>query len=225
MHYDVDFFYVLKGMDRLFEGLLVTIKLTVVANFIGLFAGFLLCLCVMSRLKIIRWPATAFIEFFRCTPALIQIVWFFFCAPILFDVFLGPITMGIIALGLNLTAFNAEAYRAAIQAIPKEHSDAGIALGLSSFQRIRYIIFPQAIRTATPVLLTNGVTIFQQSALVSLVAVEDLMYQGKILSTQIYRPIEVFTTVALIYFVIAFPLTQLVTFIEHRTARSIEGVS
>ena len=127
--------------------------------------------------------------------------------------------MGVLALGLNLTAFNSEAYRAAIQAIPKAHLDAGVALGLSPVQRIAYIVFPQAARTAIPVLMTNGVGIFQQTALVALVAVEDLMYNGKILSTQTYRPIETFTVIALIYFAVAFPVTQLVTFVERRNAR------
>lgn len=223
MVYHVDFFYVLKGMDRLLEGLIVTIELTVYSNVIGLVAGFALSLCAMNRHKLVKLPTTAFIEFFRCTPALIQIVWFFYCVPILFGIFLGPVTMGVLALGLNLTAFNAEAYRAAIQAIPKAHTDAGIALGLSPLQRTIYVIFPQAARIAVPVLLTNGVAILQQSALVCLVAVADLMYQGKILSTQIYRPIETYTTVALIYFVIAFPLTQLVTFLENRNEKSIGG--
>ncbi len=223
MTYDIDFFYIFKGMDRLYDGLLVTLELTAFANVIGLTVGFLVALMALSKFRLLKFPAVAFIEFFRCTPALIQIVWFFFCVPILFNVFLGPITMGVIVLGLNLTAFNAEAYRAAIQAIPKAHLDAAVALGLPPLQRIIYIILPQSGRIAIPVLVTNAIGIFQQSALIALVAVEDLMYQGKILSTQTYRPIETFTTVALIYFLIAFPVSQLVTYLEHRNEKILGG--
>jgi polar amino acid transport system permease protein len=131
-------------------------------------------------------------------------------------VFLGSTTMGIIALGLNLAAFNAEAYRAAIQAVPREQLDAGVALGLTPLQRILHIILPTAVRNSVPVLLTNGIGIFQQSALVAIVAVQDLMYQGKTLATATYRPIETFTVVALVYFAVSFPVSQIVGYLERR---------
>ena len=139
-----------------------------------------------------------FVEFFRCTPAIVQIVWFFYCVPMLFNVFLGSMTMGILALGLNLTAFNAEAYRAAIQAVPREHLDAGIALGLNPLQRILYIVLPTAFRASIPVLLTNGIGIFQQSALVAIVGCPGPdVRRARSLATETYRPIETFTVVAL----------------------------
>ena len=179
--YDFNFFYVWKSFDKLLDGLFITLELTFFAALIGLTFGFVLALMTMSSWRVFRWPAIAFIELFRCTPALIQIVWFFYCVPILFNVYWDALPMGIIALGLNLSAFNAEAYRAAIQAIPQAHQDVGIALGLTPFERIRYIVLPQSLRTATPVLITNVIGIFQQTALVAIVAVEDLMYQGKLL--------------------------------------------
>ncbi len=127
--------------------------------------------------------------------------------------------MGILALGLNLAAFNAEAYRAAIQSIPVAHGDASTALGLNAFQRILYVILPQALVIATPVLITNGIGIFQQSALVALISVEELMYQGRYIATQTFRPIETLSTVALIYFMVSFPVSQLVTYVERRFKR------
>jgi len=223
MDYRLNFFFVLRDFDMLLTGLVVTLKLTVLANAIGLSAGFFVALLVMSPVRIVRWTATAFVEFFRCTPALIQIVWFFYCVPMLFNVFLDAVTMGVLALGLNLTAFNAEAYRAAIQAIPRAHLDASVALGLGWRARIQHVVFPQALRMALPVLITNAIGCFQQSALVSLVAVSDLMYQAKTLSTQTYRPIETFTAAAGIYLAISFPVSQLVTYFEHRNARRLAG--
>ena len=216
MSYHIDLFYILNGLGPLLQGLLVTVELTVVANIIGLSLGFVLALLVMSDVAVVRWIVTLFIEFFRCTPALIQIVWFFYCVPILFHIYFGAVTMGILALGFNLAAFNAEAYRAAIQAVQRDQMDATIALGLSPLHRILYVVLPQAFRASIPVLVTNGIGTFQQSALVAVVAIPDLMYMGKSLATETYRPIETFTVVALIYFAVSFPVSRLVNVYEHR---------
>lgn len=216
MNYALDIGAVTRNLDKLWDGLLVTLELTIAANVIGVIAGFLLALLVLSPYRVLSWPATFFVEFFRCTPAIVQIVWFFYCIPMLFNVWLDPITMGILALGLNLTAFNAEAYRASIQAVPREHLDAGIALGLTPYQRIRHIVQPQALRASVPVLLTNGIGTFQQSALVAIVGVADLMYQGKLVATETYRPIETFTALALVYLAVSLPVARIVGWLERR---------
>jgi polar amino acid transport system permease protein len=216
VNYQFDLFFIANGLWPLLKGLVVTLQLTVAANIIGLTLGFVIALLVMSPNPILRWPFTLFIEFFRCTPALVQIVWFFYCIPIIFDVYIDALTMGILAIGLNLAAFNAEAYRAAIQGVQSNQYDATIALGLSPFQRTVYVVLPQAFRSALPVLVANGIGAFQQTALVAIVALQDLMYMGKILATDTYRPIEVFTVIALIYFAISFPISQLVEYIERR---------
>lgn len=221
MDYTLDIGAVTRNLGPLLEGLVVTVQLTVAANLIGITAGFGLALLVLSRFAVLRLPAMLFIEFFRCPPAIVQIVWFFYCVPMLFNVFLGPITMGILALGMNLTAFNAEAYRASIQAVPREHLDAGIALGLSPVQRILHIVLPQALRASMPVLLTNGIGTFQQTALVAIVGVQDLMYQGKSLTTETYRPIETFTVVALFYLAVSFPVSQVVGWMERRRGLAV----
>ena len=189
----------------------------------GLLIGVICGMAMLTRHRAIAAPIHGYVQMFRCTPLLIQIVWFFYCVPMLFNVFLDAVTMGVLALGLNLTAFNAEAYRAAIQAIPRAHLDASVALGLGWRARIQHVIFPQALRMALPVLITNAIGCFQQSALVSLVAVSDLMYQAKTLSTQTYRPIETFTAAAGIYLAISFPVSQLVTYFERRNARRLAG--
>jgi len=156
MNYHFDFSFLAGSLGALLDGLKVTVVLAVAANAMGLVLGFVLCLLAMSRWAIVRWPAQLFIEFFRCTPALLQIIWFFYCIPMMVDVFIDPIAMGVLALGLNLTAFNAEAYRAGVQAVPKEHLDAAVALGLRPWQRTIFVVLPQALRGAMPVLLTNG---------------------------------------------------------------------
>ncbi|RZF23922.1 amino acid ABC transporter permease [Paraburkholderia sp. UYCP14C] len=222
MGYQFDFGFLHGSLDALLKGLKVTIELTFAANIMGLVLGFFLCLMVMSRWQIIRWPAQLFIEFFRCTPALLQIVWFFYCIPMMIDVFIDPVMMGILALGLNLTAFNAEAYRAGVQAVPKEHLDACVALGLRPWQRTFFVVLPQALRSALPVLMTNGIGTLQQSALVAIVAVADLMYVAKSLATEAYRPLETYSVVALIYFALSLPISRLVHMIERRQDAAIQ---
>lgn len=216
MNYQFDFHFLNGSLPALLDGLKVTLELALVSNLIGLTCGFVLCLMTLNRWFFVRWPAQLFIEFFRCTPALLQIVWFFYCVPMLFDVFIDPIAMGFLALGLNLTAFNAEAYRAGVQAVPREHLDASIALGLKGWQRTLYVVLPQALRSALPVLITNGIGTLQQSALVAIVAVADLMYVGKSLATEAYRPLETYTLIALIYFALSLPIAQLVQWFERR---------
>lgn len=218
MEYALDLGAVTRNFGPLLEGLWVTIQLTLAANAMGLVLGFVVALLVLSPIRFVRLPAVAFVEFFRCTPAIVQIVWFFYCVPMLFNVYLGSMTMGILALGLNLAAFNGEAYRAAIQAVPREQRDAAVALGLSPLQGTLHVILPTALRLAVPVLLTNGIVIFQQSALVAIVAVPDLMYEAKSLATKTYRPIETFTIVALVYFAVSFPVSQMVGWLERRRA-------
>ncbi|AIO35244.1 amino ABC transporter, permease, 3-TM region, His/Glu/Gln/Arg/opine family domain protein [Burkholderia cenocepacia] len=222
MNYHFDFSFLAGSVGALLDGLKVTVVLAVAANAMGLVLGFVLCLFAMSRWALVRWPAQLFIEFFRCTPALLQIIWFFYCIPMMVDVFIDPIAMGVLALGLNLTAFNAEAYRAGVQAVPKEHLDAAVALGLRPWQRTIFVVLPQALRNAMPVLLTNGIGGLQQSALVAIVAVADLMYVAKSLATQAYRPLETYSVVALVYFALSLPIARLVHVIERRQDAAVQ---
>ena len=161
MSYSVNFFYLWRYSDLLLDGLKITLMLTAGAVAIGAVLGFAIALMRMNRNSFISPAASAFIEFFRCTPALVQIVWFYYCLPIFFRVGIDAFTTVLLALALNISAFNAEAYRAAIQTVPKSHSDAGVALGLSTYQRVRFIVFPQALQIAAPVLVANAIGIFR----------------------------------------------------------------
>jgi polar amino acid transport system permease protein len=222
MH-NLDFFFIVQAWPLFLKGLLVTLYLTFWANIIGLIGGALLALCTTGSLRVLSVPARLYIEFFRCTPALVQIVWFFFCVPMLFDVFWPPVLMGVIILGMNLSAFNAEAFRASIQTIPRAHVDAAIALGLTPFERIIHVILPQALRYAIPVLITNGIGLFQQTSLVALVGVDELMYNGRLISTSTYRPIETYTFLGLFYLAVSIPIGRLAAYVEQKSDRSLKA--
>lgn len=222
MNYDWDFYFVWKNLDVLLKGLLISLELTGISIALALPFGFLVAVFRLSRNAVTSKITAAYVEFFRCTPALVQIIWIYYCLPMILGVRISGFICGIAALTLNLTAFYAEAFRSGIQAIAKDQIDATIALGLSPAQRTLYVILPQAVRIVIPVLLTMGVGTFQQSSLVSTVAIADLMYQGRVLATRFYRPLEILTVVAIIYLVIAFPITQLVRVAEIKLKKKLE---
>jgi len=209
-------------MDVLLRGLIISLQLTGISIALALVFGLLAAILRLSRNFVLSKVTATYIEFFRCTPTLIQIIWIFYCLPLVLGISISGFVCGILALTLNLTAFYAEAFRSGIQAIAKDQVDAAIALGLSPAQRMRYVILPQAVRIVIPVLLTMGVGIFQQSSLVSTVAIADLMYEGRVLATRFYRPLEILSVVAVIYFIIAFPITQAVRVVEIKLAKKLE---
>ncbi len=212
----IDFFFAIKALPLFYKGLLVTLELTLYASLIGLVCGLVVALATMSKWRAISMPAIGFVELFRCTPALVQVVWIFFVVPLLTGLSMGPILSCTIALGANITAFNAEGYRAAIQSIDSSQLDAATALGLPWHTKVLRIIAPQALAIAVPVLITNVVSIFQQSSLVALVAVPELFFVAKKLASSTYQPVAAFTVVGLFYLAVALPLGQLVNYLERR---------
>lgn len=178
----------------------------------------------MSPITVLRWLAQIYIEIFRCTPMLVQLFWIFYALPALTGVTLPGFTSAVIALTANLTAFMAEAYRSGFQAVPVEQIEAGQMLRLTSFQRLRYIILPQALRQQVPVILSLNISMFKDTALVSTIAVADLMFVANTISAQSYRALEVFTVAAAIYFVVAFPASLITNHLERRMQQSGQRV-
>jgi len=221
MRYDFSLSIIAEYFDVLLLGLLTTIEFTAICIALGSVLGFLLSLMRVSRSRLLRIVSTAYVEFFRGTPVLVQLFWIFFCLPIVLGVEIGNFASSVIALTLFMGAISSETFRSALHAIPSDHVDAGVALGLSPYQRVRYIVFPQAVRLAIPTLLSNSVSLFKESSLVSVVGMSDLMYVGQNISNVSARPIELLTTVAFLYFVVAFPLTRAVSHLETRMMRTV----
>jgi polar amino acid transport system permease protein len=222
MDYDFSFDLIWGNIGVLFTGLLTTLQITGISMVLGLFWGIFIAIFRLSRHFTVSKAAAAYVEFFRCTPVLVQLVWVFYCLPILLGIELSNYVSSVIALTLYVGAIYAEAFRSGIQGIEQDQIDATIALGLSPAQRMRYIILPQAVRIVIPVLLSNSVSLFKESSLVSTVGMSDLMYNGRILSASTYRPIEILTTVAVIYFIVAFPATLVTRRLEVTLAKKLE---
>lgn len=218
---DLNFAVVLKFQDALLLGLWMTLKLTVVCILLGCILGFVIALARTSKSTALRAVSSIYVEFFRGTPVLVQLFWIFFCLPLVLGVELSNLTSGIIALSLYMGAISSETFRASLKSVGREQLDACVALGLTPWDRTTSVVLPQAVLRAAPTLLSNCVSLFKESALVSAVGMADLMFVGQNISNNTARPVEVLTVVALIYFVIAFPLTRAVTVIEQRILKRL----
>jgi len=220
--YKFSFDVIWENADVLISGFWVTLQITGISIVLGLLLGALIAILRLSRNFVLSKITAGYIEFFRCTPVLVQLVWIFYCLPIVLRIELTNFISSIIALTLYVGATYGEAFRSGIQAVSKDQIEAGIALGLSSAQRTRYIILPQAVRIIIPVLLSNSISLFKESSLVSTVGMNDLMYKGRLLSATTFRPIEILTTVAMIYFVFAFPIALITRKLEVKLAKKLE---
>ncbi|MBY5456922.1 amino acid ABC transporter permease [Rhizobium leguminosarum] len=217
----LDFSILLRFEHALLLGLWMTIKLTVICIVLGCTLGFLVGLLRTSRNLALRAISSIYVEFFRGTPVLIQLFWIFFCLPLILGVELSNLASGVIALTLYMGAITSETFGASLKSIGQEQLDACVALGLPRRSQVVNVVLPQAVLRAIPTLLSNCVSLFKESALVSAVGMADLMFVGQNISNNTARPVEVLTVVALIYFVIAFPLTRAVSLVEGRILKKL----
>ncbi|WP_330208376.1 MULTISPECIES: amino acid ABC transporter permease [unclassified Pseudomonas] len=215
----LDFTVVLSYWQVLAKGLALTLAITVSCAVLGSICGFLLSLLRLSKSRFISIPTSLYVELFRGTPLLIQLFWIFFCLPVVFGISIPPYVSVVLALTLYMTAITSETFRGALKSIPSEQHDACTALGVKSWNKVFYVIFPQTLLRAIPPLLSNVVSLFKESALISSVGIADLMFVGQNISNSTARPVEFLTAVAVIYFLVAFPLTRLVGVIETRMLR------
>jgi polar amino acid transport system permease protein len=211
-----DFSIVLRFKEALFYGLLTTLNLTLICIVLGCVLGFVIGLARSSNSRILKAVAGFYVEFFRGTPVLVQLFWIFFCLPLVLGTELSNMTSAVIALTLYMGAITGETFRASLRNIGREQFDACVALGLPRLTQITNVVLPQALLRAIPTLLSNCVSLFKESALVSAVGMADLMFVGQNVSNNTARPVEILTAVAVIYFAIAFPLTRAVTRVEQR---------
>jgi polar amino acid transport system permease protein len=216
MEYTWDFSAVLANRQLLLLGVRNTVVLGLVCLVTGLFFGLFVGAARYSRNPVFHWPATAFVEVFRNTPVLVQIVWFFFAFPIISPFEINAFTAAALGLSLNTTAFCSEIYRAGIQSIDRGQWEAAKALGMDYSRQMRRIILPQAIRRMIPAFMNRAVELMKMTSLASVIAYGELMHQAKTISTIEFNPIEMYTAVALIFFALIYPVAVLVQRLESR---------
>jgi ABC-type amino acid transport system permease subunit len=161
----------------------------------------------------LRVVSACYIQFIRGTPLLLQLFFIYYVLPYA-GIVLSPFVSGAIGLTLNYAAYMAEVFRSGIQAIPKGQWEAGSSVGMSRSLLMRRIILPQAIRIIVPPIGNFFVSIFKDSALVSVITMRDLMFSGELLASATYKHFEIFAMVAVIYFCISYPAAKFVEWIE-----------
>lgn len=211
MYYSLD--DMILFLPSLLQGAVVTITVSLLAFALALVVGLATGIARISRVAPLRVVAACYIQFIRGTPLLLQLFFIYYVLPYA-GIVLTPFESGMIGLTLNYGAYMAEVFRSGIQAIPKGQWEAGSSVGMSRHLLMRRIILPQAFRIIVPPLGNFFVSIFKDSALVSVITMRDLMFSGELLASATYKHFEIFTMVAVIYFLISYPVAKFVEWIE-----------
>ena len=218
MDYTWDFRVVVDGFPLLLRGVVITVELWVAAFTIGLLLGFATSLARISQRAWLNVPAIGFVEVFRNTPVLIQLIWFYYAFPIVLGQQLTPFVAAVLALTLNTAAYCAEIFRGGIVSIERGQWEGAKAIGMTRSMTMRRIVVPQVMKRMLPAFTNRGIELAKVTSLASLLAVNELMYQGRLLSSTYYRPLEILTVVALVYLVLIYPGSYLSARLERRLA-------
>ena len=203
---------------------LLTLELTAGAVAIGVVIGLFMALARLSKLKLVRAGAIAYIDFFRGTPLLVQIFLVYFLVPKFLQWETLPdnyqYIAGVLAMGLNSGAYIAEIFRAGIQSIDRGQSEAARSLGMTHSQSLRYVILPQAFKRVIPPLGNEFIALLKDSSLLSIIAIQELFYSAKIIAGRTYQPIPMYIAVALYYLVMTQLISQWVAYMERRLGKN-----
>jgi polar amino acid transport system permease protein len=216
--WDFSFLWAYRGL--ILAGLGVTIAYTAGTILLGLAIGLVTGLLRLSRNPMITAPLVAYVEIFRCTPLLVQIVWFYYALPVVLGIDIPAHVAATLVLSLYTGAFYAEIIRGGVNSIERGQWDAARAIGMRRRQVMRHVILPQAVKRMVPPFMNQSIIQLKNTSLVSTIAVADLLYEGTIITAATYRPLEVYTMVAVVYFLVLFPLTLAAQQVERRLARA-----
>jgi His/Glu/Gln/Arg/opine family amino acid ABC transporter permease subunit len=201
-------------IPRLLEGMVITLKLTLISGAIGFILGMIVTLLRLSKFKVLNWFALAYVTLFRGTPLLLQILFIYFAVPVIFNINLDSMPAGILALSLNCAAYLSEIFRAGILSIPKGQTEAAKALGLSHHQTMFKIIIPQTYRRIIPPVVNEFSALTKETSLVSVISLGELLYVTQRIGAKYLRPWEVYFWAALGYLIIVLLLSYVAARLE-----------
>jgi glutamine transport system permease protein len=221
---ELKFDLIAKYIPLLLRGMGLTVQLTFIAVAVGTVIGLVFSLLRVSRLKLLSLPARIYVDFFRGTPLLVQILLFHQGLPQILGIrSISPFVSGLVALSLNSGAYIAEIFRAGIKSIHKGQMEAARSLGMTYPQAMRYIILPQAFKRSIPPLGNEFIAMLKDSSLVSVIAVQELMMSGRVTIGRTYRPFETWITVAMMYLVMTFTISLFVSYLERVFGKDDHG--
>lgn len=220
MKYQWDFSAVWNHLDMLLVGLVGTVKIALVSIVLGVLIGFVVALMRLSHRRALHVPATAFVEFYRNTPPIVHFFWFFYALPIVIGLSLDPFAAAVLALSTQSGAFYAEVFRGGIVSIERGQWEGAKALGMNYRAMLRRVILPQALRRMVAPFVDRSFELTKTTALASSLAYAELLYEAMQVNSITFRPMEVYTTIAVMYFVVLFAASTLMRLVEHRLTRS-----
>ncbi len=218
----LQFSTVIPDIPFLLVGVPLTLGLTLAAFVLGTVVALPMAIVRIARPPVLTQVTTVWIEFFRTTPPLIHIFWPYYVFPVVFDIHLSAVTVVILALAANTSAQMSEIFRAGLQSVPRGQREAAAVLGLSPWHRLWDVILPQAVRLIMAPSANTVVSLLKDSSLAAIIAVPELMNRGQLLSTDTFRPLEVLTLVAIIYFVLTYPLALGAAALERRSRAAFQ---
>jgi len=204
----------INSIPHLLKGIPYTLLISFGGLAIGFVIGLVFGLLSINRLRGLRWPATAYIEIFRGTPVLVQVLFIFYGLPQLLGGPIDALTAGIAAIALNSGAYISEIVRGGVQSIDRGQTEAGLSVGLSRSQTFWYIVWPQAFRRMIPALGNQGIVSIKDTSLFSVIGVGELVRQGQIYIATTFTAMEVYLMVALLYLAITLSLSALLRWLE-----------
>ena len=222
--YEFDWSSVMPGMPFLLQGLVITAKITVTAIVIGILWGTILAMMRLSSIKIVSWLAALYVNAFRSVPLVMVLLWFYLIVPNLVQNVLGispktdiRLISAMVAFSLFEAAYYAEIIRAGIQSVSRGQTSASLALGMTKVQTMRLVVLPQAFRAMIPLLLTQGIVLFQDTSLVYVLSLTDFFRTASNIGERDGTQIEMVLFAGAVYFVISFGASMLVNYLKRRT--------
>lgn len=211
-----DFYTVMQSWDLFLYGLWITFLYSVGSIVLGVIFGLIVCFARLSKLQLLSASARVYLELFRCMPLLVLVLWFYYALPMLIGMSMENTTAALMALSLYVSAFYAEIFRGGIKAVDAGQHEAGAAIAMSHVQIMWRIILPQAAKKMLPAFINQSVIQVKNTSLASVISVAELSYMGAVVNGDTYRPLESYTLVAVLYFMLLFPLTQVADRLEKK---------
>lgn len=214
---------IIGDIPYLLLGIPLTLALTAVAFVAAVLIALPIAVVRSASVPVLSALVRLIVDFFRTTPPLMHIVWAYYALPVIADIKLDAFTVVAGALACSAAAQMSEIFRGAIVAVPRGQWDAGQVIGLSYGQRLWWVILPQSLRLIYAPACNALVSLLKQSSLAAVIALPEIMNRGWLLAAQNFRPIEVLTTIALIYFVLTWPLVLLASYLERRSGFAFQS--
>ena len=216
MDFEFKWHVLIRYQSFLIDGVLITIQMALLGMSIALTLGLIIALMGKSGIKILEIFSDIYIQIFRAIPLFVYLIWMFYGAAMLTGINVPAFSTAIICLSMTHSAFMAETYRAGIESVPKGHTEAGLSVGLSRFQVMRYIILPQAIRTILPPIGNEFVIVFKSTTILGIIGVDELVRKAQFATTLSFRPFELYSAVAVIFVIMVIIISRFNLFLERK---------